>query len=256
MAALNVFENFVTAVHANEHTLMRGFATKVGSLHCVTCGDSRKMMLSRLWLKDANQVLAFTARTEADVLLTPSLHQLVCVECETSVIAMIFEGPRGPELAMFPNKEGGLATKHTPKEVGYYLDQAWRSQCVGANSAAVVMYRSALEHLLREQGYSRGNLYDRIEKVGEDADAGKGPGWVRRTPHELLHALRELGNGAVHTNDGDISKQAAFDTGLLAMLNAVIRGLLEEVYERGERNKAIHADLEEAAKVFKKAKGS
>lgn len=258
MKQLNVLADFLSVIEEN-CILLHGAKSgtirqiQVGHIHCATCGRPSRVSLRAVppRIEFAHRQRPFTAS-----LVTPSVHLMTCLQCSTLFTALLFAGPQGTELAVFPSKPGGLATKNTPAAVGYYLDQAWRCQSVGALSAAVVMYRSALEHLLREQGYAKGNLYERIEKVGADADAKTGPDWVRSTPQEILHALRELGNGAVHTNDGDISKQATFDAGLLAILNVVIRGLLEEVYERGERNKAIQAELGEAAKVFKKAQGS
>ena len=59
---------------------------------------------------------------------------------------------------VLPNRTGGLAMPNTPEGVAFYLDQAAKSHSVGANSAAIAMYRGALEHLLFQQGYKTGML--------------------------------------------------------------------------------------------------
>jgi hypothetical protein len=71
-----------------------------------------------------------------------------------------------------PQVHGGLATPHTPKLDAYYLAQAKRAQSVGANSAVVAMYRSALEHLLYEQGYEDRMVGPKITALLRDIEAG------------------------------------------------------------------------------------
>jgi hypothetical protein len=253
MAALNVLENFVAVVHERDTTLRQGSATKVGSLHCPTCSDSRKMILRKWWRMNERQPLkTSTDKSYIAAQLAPSLHQLTCVECEGIFTALIFPGPQGPELAIFPNKAGGLATKNTPREVAYYLDQAWRCQCVSALSAAVVMYRSALEHLLHQQGYEKGMLDAKIKALEKDIADGKGPGWVRSAPPQLLGHVKNLGNGAAHTNGGEIAKQAAFDAAFVEFLRAVMGGLLDAVYEQPVREQEVLNKLQATAQVFEK----
>ena len=46
--------------------------------------------------------------------------------------------------------------------VAHYLDQAYRSRTRGAYTAAVAMYRAALEQFLHARGYAKGRLVDRI----------------------------------------------------------------------------------------------
>jgi hypothetical protein len=91
-----------------------------------------------------------------------------CLQCGTESTALLFEGPNGYELAVFPKVHGGLSTPHTPQPVAYYLDQAKRAQSVGANSAAVAMYRSALEHLLYEQATRTGCSARRSSPTARD----------------------------------------------------------------------------------------
>jgi hypothetical protein len=261
MASLSKLETFLDTLKAYDSAL-NGLREQrkpvhVGDIHCPTCGGPRKVSLFTLYKKPNTTGGAVHLLNQAGDIaaqLTPSLHQMSCLQCRTGFTALIFWGPQGTELAIFPAKPGGLATKNTPPTVAYYLDQAWRSQCAGAMSAAVVMYRSALEHLLHEQGYREKTLAKSIEKLGEDLTNRTGPAWVHKVPLQILNALRELGNGAVHTNEGDISKQATFDAAFLELLSVVLTGLIEEVYERPQRDRETLAQLEASTKVFEKKK--
>jgi hypothetical protein len=117
---------------------------RVGMLHCPKCGGSRRMDMG-LWYRSSE------FGTDPPVLAT--LH---CGQCDTLFTAVLYEGPDGPALAVLPSTRGGLTTPHTTPGVAYYLDQAQRAYSIGANSAAVTMFRGALEHLLFEQGFKDG----------------------------------------------------------------------------------------------------
>lgn len=260
MASLSNLENFLSTLkthdsHLHGHRDHRR-PVHVGDIHCPTCGGSRKVSLHTLYKKPNGHGAGQLLNHAGDIAeqLTPSLHSLSCLQCHTRFTALIFYGVQGSELAIFPNKPGGLATKNTPPTVAYYLDQAWRSQCAGALSAAVVMYRTALEHLLHQQGFDKGMLAEKIKALGKNADAGTAPEWVRYVPLPIFNALRELGNGAAHTNEGDISKQAAFDAGFLEFLGVVVANLLEHVYERPLRENDSLTRLEAITKTFDKKK--
>jgi hypothetical protein len=108
--------------------------------------------------------------------LVPSVFLVRCRQCESGFTALIYGGANGPALALFPECEGGLTTPHTPPAVAYYLDQAARAQAVGARSAAVAMYRAALEHLLFDQGFKTG-MCGQARKASKDHK-------VRRVPRE------------------------------------------------------------------------
>jgi hypothetical protein len=89
-------------------------------------------------------------------------------------MVLVHEGPNGIEIVAIPSAYGGVSTPNTPAAVAYYLDQAERSQAVGALSAAVAMYRAALEQLLFDQGYRDGMLAQKITKLIADE---KPPRW-------------------------------------------------------------------------------
>ena len=55
--------------------------------------------------------------------------------------------------------------------------------------------------------------------------------WARDLDTEYLRVMKELGNGAVHANGGDTSKQAALDSRLLLGVERAFLGLLSLAYE-------------------------
>ena len=71
-----------------------------------------------------------------------------------------------------------------------------------------------------------------------------------RIDSDFLDALKELGNAAIHPNDGDESRQAVLDRKLLLELRAVFVELLDEVYERPTREASRKAALDEARRTF------
>jgi hypothetical protein len=170
----------------------------------------------------------------------PALFVATCLQCRQSITILVSEGPGGPEVVALPTTYGGLSTPNTPEPVAFYLDQAQRCQSVGALSATVAMYRAALEQLLYEQGYRDGMLKKKIDDLITDTNA---PCWRDQLDPAFLEAMKDLGNAAIHPNDGDISKQAALHAGLLREVRALFEELLEEAYEvekrRANRLKAL-----------------
>jgi hypothetical protein len=134
---------------------------------------------------------------------------LTCVQCDTNFTAVIYDGPDGRSLALLPSTYGGLTTPHTPPGVAYYLDQAQRSQSTGANSAAVAMFRGALEHLLFEQGFTKGTCGTKLIDLEKAVAAGTAPKWANELDGEFLQVMKKLGDGPIHPGDGDVGKQAA-----------------------------------------------
>ena len=95
----------------------------------------------------------------------PMLVTMTCVQCDTLFTGLVYVGPDGKNLAVLPSTYGGLTTPHTPTGVAYYLDQAQRSRSVGANSAAVTMFRAAFDHLLFEQGFQKGMCGQKLAEL-------------------------------------------------------------------------------------------
>lgn len=145
---------------------------------------------------------------------------------------VLYEGSERLKLAILKNAYGGSVTENTPKKVKYYLDQAYRSRMLSALSAAMAMYRSALEWILYEQGYKNGMLGAKISKLGEDISNNIAPKWANDMSVELLTAIKNIGNGVMHTNDGHISKQQQIDDSLIELVDVVFAELLDVIYEQ------------------------
>jgi hypothetical protein len=179
----------------------------------------------------------------------PSLFAAYCLQCLSLVTIVVYRGPGGAQLVALPQTYGGLATPDTPASVAYYLDQAQRSQAMGAMSAAVAMYRAALEHLLHEQGYKSGMLNARITALMADQNS---PEWRDRLGRDYLDVINRLGNAAIHANDGDVSQQAIFDESFLAEIRELFIELLDEVYEQPAKKAGRLARLQHAAHNIKR----
>jgi hypothetical protein len=93
------------------------------------------------------------------------------------------------------------------------------------------MYRAALEHLLYEQGFKKGMLAQQINDLEAAIKAKTAPRWAMDLETEYLDVITDLGNAAIHKNDGDIKKQAALDASLVSAVEAVFAALLVHVYE-------------------------
>lgn len=194
---------------------------RVGQLYCPLCGGLRRMDMS---LKYRQSVGSGTP---------PVLAVLNCGECDTVFTALLYEtaDEENPGLAILPAINGGLTTPHTPEGVGYYLDQAQKSHSVGANSAAIAMFRGALEHLLYDQGFRNGMCGKKIADL-EKAIADKtAPKWAYELDTEFLTVMKQLGDGSIHPNDGDIANQKGLDGGLIAQVRHTFEMLLFLVYE-------------------------
>jgi hypothetical protein len=229
------------------------FERLTGALHCPKCGDVRRMSIELLYYPahpsgwQWSDIVEHYKKTP-----TPCIWRYQCLQCFGTFTAILYSGVNGPELAIFSPSYGGISTPNTPAPIAYYLDQAHRCHSVSANSAAVAMYRAALEQLFEHEGYRTGMLGSRIKKLEEDLAAGKAPRWAGDIDREFLALIKELGDGAIHPNSGDISKQNALDADLVRKVAAAISMLLEEVFERPARTQAMKARIQEAAAVVKK----
>ncbi len=190
-----------------------------GTLHCPTCGDTRRMHMVIFLKVDG-------ASDDA-----PILAMLTCVQCDTNFTAVLYAGPEGKGLAVLPSTYGGLTTPRTPRGVAYYLDQAQRAKAVGANSAAVAMFRGALDHLLFEQGFKDGMCGKKLADLEASIADSKAPKWAYELDGEFLKVMKQLGDGAVHPNDGNVDGQKTLDGALIAKLTHTFQMLLFLIYE-------------------------
>jgi hypothetical protein len=77
-----------------------------------------------------------------------------------------------------------------------------------------------------------------------EAAIAKAPPWLRQLDEGLMHALRGLGNQAVHVRGaGDLSQQAVMDRHLVQDAELLFIDVLDEVYEvparRDERRRRV-----------------
>jgi hypothetical protein len=192
---------------------------------------------------------------QAEKVLPPSLLLARCRQCECQFTVLIFEGANGPSLAMFPNCPGGLASPNTPASVAYYLDRASRAQSVGAYSAALAMFRAALEHLLFEQGFEQKMCGAKLGALEAGIQDGTAPPWAKDLDPAYLRVLKDLGDSAIHPNDGDVSRQAIFDETLVAQVAATFVELIDAVYEAPKKKADRLASLQAARDAVKPPPG-
>jgi hypothetical protein len=212
-----------------------------GEMYCPTCGEIRMMDICNTYTELNDTILKNTfisnegdsvkAQQIIDRLLTPSLWNYTCRQCASTFTSLIYKGPKGQSIAVLPSCYGGLSTPNTPDSVAYYLDQANRAKSVSANSAAMAMYRAALDHILFEQGYTKGMLGARLNELEKDISNKKATRWAMDLETEFLNYLKEFGNESIHTNDGDITKQEKIDNDLLSKVDIVFSMLLFRIYE-------------------------
>ncbi len=154
----------------------------------------------------------------------------------------------GAEGVSCPN--AGVATPATPHEIAFFLDQARRVEAVAAYTAAIVMYRSALEQLLHEQGFRDRMLGNKIKAL---LNAEAPPAWRERLDPAYLDVIKDLGNAAVHAGGDDIDRHRIFETALLRQVHALFAELLDEIYEHPKRSAARLESLRAAADTLSDA---
>lgn len=176
----------------------------------------------------------------------PWLIQTECLQCSSKANIIIFEGPCGVELTVLHSVYGGCVTQHTPEPVKFYIDQAYRASLAGANSAAMAMYRSALEWILHHQGFTEGMLGRKTKDLEEAIQKGNAPDWTKDIRPDYLATIKNIGNGAVHTNGGDISKQQHLDKEAIKRVGDAFKVILDKIYEapfRAAQNRAVLQEL-------------
>jgi hypothetical protein len=205
--------------------------------YCPSCGGVRRMHVQPLSrASNPTRVVQGPARNANDMSdekNLPAIFRLACVQCSEIIILVAYAGPGGPEVVALPSTYGGLSTPNSPDGVKYYLDQAERSFAVGAHTAAMTMYRSALEQILLEQGYTPRMLGPKIKKLEKDPNP---PKWYRDLDPEFLDVIRKLGNLATHAGEGDAREQEGFDRGLIGEVRALFVELLDDIYEHPARS--------------------
>lgn len=276
---LDDLEVFVSELVDGQLFRVMSYVTSERSLFCPRCGGLRRMTITSRYAPDPTNHALNTLATRnpggappappsnkipsqpppaaplSSVLriathIVPLLTSLECVQCSATFEALIYKSSEGPALAILPSIPGGLRTPHTPTSVAYYLDQAQRAHSVGANSAAVAMYRAALEQLLLEAGFQERMLGPKIKAL-EDAIAAKSaPKWALDLQIDFLQVLKELGNAAIHA--GDVQRQAHLDSHLLQQVQITFMHLLNLVYEVEHEAQSRLKSLRASAEAMQK----
>lgn len=249
---LDTLETLVEIVSEFPRIVTDRSSMRAGDLYCPACGDSRKMFITPIHTAPESKHLGLNLAGEIDKQLVPSLFIYSCVQCDTKFTAIIYNSATGPALAVLQSCHGGLTTPHTPKGVAFYLDQAHKAQSVGANSASIAMFRGALEHLLFEQGYKKGMLGEKVRKLLDDIDSKTAPKWASELEIDFLKILKDLGNGSIHPNDGNVKKQAVLDNKLIVQVKAAFQMLLYLIYEVPFKKTELLSSLKVKANILKK----
>jgi hypothetical protein len=215
---------------------------------CPRCGDTRRMRLRELYWEGPARQSGTAGVSLEGFPCWPAFFVLTCVQCEGNIYVMAYPGPSHTvEVVALPTSYGGLSTPHTPEGVAYYLDQAQRAQAVGALSGAVALYRAALEHLLFEQGYTMPMVGPKLNAIQEDSNA---PRWYRELDPAYLRAIKDLGNAALHPNDGNVERQRILDARLLQQVRELFVELLDDSYERPQRTAERLVAMQAALATF------
>lgn len=214
-------------------TLSKTGHDEADGMHCGVCGGSRRMKIHQIYPEPVVPVfsVASGAWTRPPHPSIPRLFLYVCVQCQQQFTTVLYKGPAGASLVVLPSVRGGLSTEHTPQAVAYYLDQAARSEATGAQSAAVAMYRSALDCLLQEQGFKGRMAGDKLRDMTEAIQAKQAPAWAMDLEKDFLDQIKLLGDGGLHSDDLDVAKQQALDVQVLATVQTTFAMLLLLVYE-------------------------
>ena len=158
------------------------------------------------------------------------IYKHTCAQCENEIFLIKHPVDGQSSLTFVYNAEIQYDWSCVPDGINYYMAQAFKSRSVGANSAAMAMYRSALEWLLFSLGFKEKDLNIRIDQFEESE-------YSEKIGTEFMDILRLLGNNAVHVNDGDLSLQKSFDDDLLNSTEELLNELINQIFIGPEEHK-------------------
>ena len=223
----------IGSIHGPGPEFPYAFRSFDGEYFCPNCGGFRKGSVIQL---TGDNAFKYSSSKILVLRKDPWLLQATCKQCEHKSFFLIYYSFEGIELIIIHDTYSGIITPNTPNSVKYYLDQAYRARSFSANSAAAVMYRSALECLLFEQGFKNGMLKDKINQLEKSISNNSAPNWAKNLNIEYLKAIKNIGNGAIHTNGGDIDKQKEIDKALVELIDIIFMELLDIIYEQAIRS--------------------
>lgn len=207
-------------------------------IYCNTCYDTRRVDVK-------------IHKYDPSYLVITSLY---CRQCESEHLATwaCDRISKKKSFTLLPlGNVCGIHTKNSPPIIIYWLNQACLSEIAGANSAALAMYRVALEQLLCEEGYKKGLLNAKITDLCNDIKNNKAPKWAQNINDEYLHVMRNIGNGASHAKI-DLQQQNLLDEQLVKDIKAVFSGLLYHIYEQKHQSQLHLNELKRRAALLSK----
>lgn len=184
--------------------------------------------------------------------LSPLFYVAKCRQCSSITIIVIYKKDDEYMMVKLAQNKGGCISKNSPETVKYYLDQAYLAKEIGANSASMAMYRAALEQVLFEQGYTNGMLGQKLIKLDEDILKDNAPKWTKEFDIDFLRYIKEIGNGAIHSNEGNIERQKDIDNDLIKVVDIVLEELLDKIYEQPKRQENRLNTLKSKSNLFSK----
>ncbi|MDQ5937892.1 MAG: hypothetical protein QG574_5251 [Cyanobacteriota bacterium erpe_2018_sw_21hr_WHONDRS-SW48-000092_B_bin.40] len=240
--------------------LTEGHLGHIGTLYCPHCSEYSGMKLNTLHFEHTigqqlyreitrEDTIGYRPRPELPEYLPPSLFRLDCVNCKNAFYVLLLCGDKSPTLVFFSIRGGGVATPNTPELVKYYLEQAYKAQSATAYSAALAMYRAALEQLLENKGFD-GKLPAKLQKLTDDIKNGSAPSWAKRLDIAALQVIKDICNAHVHPSE--LAKLQALDAVFMSDVQKTFSSLLSIAYEQEPRQTAAKAKLKAALNKGKK----
>jgi hypothetical protein len=231
-----------------------------GSIYCPGCGDERQADVHFMaggvqWERRLSDI------EWGDLARYQVVIRCACRQCSFSYFGAVFAGGEDfsePIFVFIPSRPGGVVTPRTPKSVAYYLDQAQRAEGLGATTAALPMYRAALDRVLFIAGYKRGMCGQKLGELEKAVAARTAPEWAMRVDAGLLTVLKKLGDQAIHPDgsedDLDLKVWSEEDARLLSQVKAAFAWLLDEAYEVEGKRDEMRQGLEAAVRPRPKPK--
>lgn len=212
----------------------------IGFMYCATCREECRMHINISHFEKTVLHKQLVLEKDDAQLLESSddaaFLTYACVNCLSLYWAFIHPATgqkHNLALHVFPQEQPMLSTKNTPEDVAYFLEQAYLAQLVSAHSAAMGMYRSALDKFLA----GGDKLEKRIEDLKELVNSGKAPKWAKTlSNNNVLTLLKEIGDTHMHAND--LSKLESLDSAKLHRVQALMSYLVKQKYEREPEREA------------------
>jgi len=176
----------------------------------------------------SNDSIGITPRKKLPEYSDPSLVRLDCVNCTNLFYALLYKNQDGPELVIFSVRGGGVSTPNTPVLVRYYLEQAYRAQAASAYSAALTMYRGALEQLLADKGF-KGKLQTKMTELTKKIENGSSPIWAKRLNVAAFMVIKKIADS--HAHPSELAKLQALDAAFMSNVQKAFCSLLKVAYE-------------------------